>query len=86
MSVERTEAPPGLAGGDWYRYVIGEGENRIRGYRQGERAAVLRSVEEIVQAMNERRSGKRGRVQLVTTSKKRTQSRASSAAQTATKP
>ena len=71
VSVEPTEAPPGMAGSDWFRYVIGEGDNRIRGYRQGERATVMRSVEEIVQAMNERRSGKRGRVHLVTTSKER---------------
>lgn len=37
----------------------------IRGYRQGGLRAVTTAVEEIVAQLNERRMGKRGRVNLV---------------------
>ena len=68
VSVEPTDTPTGLAGSGWHRYVIGRGDNEICGYRRGERSTVVKDVKEIVARMNERRSGKRGRVQLVTQS------------------
>lgn len=64
ISVEPAEAPDDLGGTDWYCYIIGQGANRIRGYRQGNPNSVRRSVEEIVLRLNERRIGKRGRVHL----------------------
>ena len=54
-------------------YVIAQGANRIEGHRQGKLKAVTQAVEEIVAQLNERRLGKRGRVNLVPTPKKTAQ-------------
>ncbi|MCH7508979.1 MAG: hypothetical protein IIB68_03970 [Proteobacteria bacterium] len=73
VSVQRAEPPPGVEGSDWYRYVITQGSNTINGCRQGDLEAVTLAVEEIVVQLNERRLGKRGRVNLVPTPKKNSQ-------------
>ncbi len=71
VSVRSVEPPPGAAGSDWHRYVISQGgANAINGYRQGTLQAVNSALEEIVVLLNERRMGKRGRVNLVPTPKK----------------
>jgi len=64
VSVRPAEAPPDMEGTGWHCYVIGQGTNMIRGYRQGDLNAVTTAVEEIVVRLNERRFGKRGRVHL----------------------
>ncbi len=53
-----------MVGSGWQCYVIQQGENKIRGYQQGNAKAVRRAVEEIVARLNERRYGKSGRVHL----------------------
>jgi hypothetical protein len=63
-SVHKSEPPSGIQGDDWVRYEIGQGPNLITGYRRGTLAAIKRVAEEIVIGLNERRSPKRGRVQL----------------------
>jgi len=60
-SVKPSEAPQGMLGMDWHCYVIVQGRNSIRGYRQGSRPVVMSAVEEIVNQLNERRYGKRWR-------------------------
>jgi hypothetical protein len=73
VSVRPAEPPPGGKGSNWYRYVIAfEGINNIHGCRQGGLKAVTRAVEEIVAQLNERQSGRSGRVQLVLKKKPRT--------------
>ena len=69
ISVRRAEPPPGGEGADWYDYVIMQGSNTIHGCQQGNRQAVTTAVEGIVAQLNERRMGKRGRVNLVPTPK-----------------
>jgi len=64
VSVEPTDPPGGMVGTGWHCYIIGQGENTIRGYQRGNINAVRRSVEEIVARLNERRYGRSGRVQL----------------------
>ena len=57
---------------NWYKYVISfEGNTNLQGYRQGSLAAVTESVEEFVAQLNERHMGKRGRVNLAPTPKKK---------------
>ncbi len=73
VSVEREEPPSGMEGPDWHHYVIAQGTNTIHGHRQGNLKAVTIAVEEIVAQLNERRMGKRGRVNLVPTPKKTTE-------------
>lgn len=70
VSVKPVDAPEGTEGKDWHRYEIAQGVNSIEGHRQGKLKAVTKAVEEIVALLNERRSGKRGRVNLVPTPKK----------------
>ena len=62
------DPPPGAVGTDWHCYVIEQGKNNIRGYRQGSIDGVTRAVEEIVVRLNERRRGRFGRVHLTMTS------------------
>jgi hypothetical protein len=64
LSVNSSAPPTGSEGSDWVRYRIGQGPNLITGYRQGNLAMIKATVEEIVVGLNERRSPKRGRVQL----------------------
>jgi hypothetical protein len=71
VSIERSEAPSGTEGKNWYSYVIAQGPNVIQGYRQGSLKAVTEAVDEVVGQLNERRMGKRGRVNLVPTPKKK---------------
>ena len=73
VSIKRAEAPPGTEGTGWHHYVISQGNNRISGHRQGTLTAVTLAVEEIGVQLNERQLGKRGRVNLVPTPKKRAQ-------------
>ena len=63
-SVEPTETPPDMEGSNWHSYVIVQGPNTIRGYRQGSLSSVRREVKDLVMRLNERRTGKRGRVQI----------------------
>ena len=71
VSVRRAEPPPGTEGSNWHRYVISfGGSNSINGYRRGNLRVVTGAVEENVALLNERHSGKHGRVHLVPTPKK----------------
>lgn len=72
ISVEKSEPPDGNQGTDWVHYRIAQGPNEISGYRRGSLASARKAAKEIVANLNERRSPKRGRVQL-------TQSRKSAA-------
>ena len=62
-----------MEGSNWYQYVISfEGNHTLQGYQQGNLGAVTQSVEEFVAQLNERHMGKRGRVNLAPTLKKKT--------------
>ena len=63
-TVRKADAPSGSQGENWIKYEITQGTNVITGYRQGSVTAIKRVAEEIVVGLNERRSPKRGRVQL----------------------
>ena len=70
-SIRSVDPPPGTEGLGWHEYVIAQGGvNVIQGFRQGSLRAVTWALDEIVEQMNERRKGKRGRVNLVPTPKK----------------
>ena len=72
VSIRRAEAPAGAEGSNWYRYVIAfAGSNNIRGCRPGSLNAVTGEVKEIVAQLNERHRGKRGRVHIVPSPKKK---------------
>lgn len=54
ISIERTTAPSGGAGGNWFVYRIAQGKNMATGYRRGSRGDVDAEVERIVNALNVR--------------------------------
>jgi len=64
LEITRSTPPTGGEGSNWVSYRIRQGENVITGYQQGSLASVKAKVEEIVVALNERRSPRRGRVHL----------------------
>ena len=65
ISVQRAVVPVGADGSDWHQYVIRQGDNEIRGFRQGTALAVTAIAEEMVTNLNERRSHKPGRRQII---------------------
>ena len=70
VSVQPTEPPTNVDGTNWHSYLIMQGTNAIRGYRQGSLSSVTKAVKELVFLLNERRAGKRGRVHLVMSKEK----------------
>ncbi|MDH4110031.1 MAG: hypothetical protein OEW35_17225 [Gammaproteobacteria bacterium] len=64
ISIEPAEAPANTTGSNWCRYQIGQGTNRIYGFRQGDLPSITESIEELVLRLNERRGGKLRRVHL----------------------
>jgi hypothetical protein len=65
VSINSVAAPSGMHEGNWHRYEICQGHNRIVGYRAGDALVVRETVESIVIALNLRRRTRRGRVQVV---------------------
>jgi hypothetical protein len=65
ISVQCVGVPAGADGPNWHQYVIRQGENEIRGFRQGTALAVTAVAEQMVTDLNERRSHKPGRRQIV---------------------
>ncbi len=64
VSVQESPPPAGSEGSGWFSYRIAQGSNTITGYRQGSRSVIEAELRETVVALNERRSPRRGRVQL----------------------
>ncbi len=72
VSIQPAEPPSGGIGSKWHHYVIAfEGSNTITGCRAGSLNTVTSGVEEMVAQLNERHKHKRGRVDLVSTPKKK---------------
>ncbi|MGB5720476.1 MAG: hypothetical protein WBM34_07240 [Woeseiaceae bacterium] len=71
-SVKPMEPPSGSEASEWHSYVIVQGPNVIRGFREGDLKAVTQAAEAIVAQLNERRMGKRARAQLVIAKSKKT--------------
>jgi hypothetical protein len=61
LSIRPTSAPSGQTGRNWLIYEIAQGENIIKGYRQGDLKAETAEVEKIVVSLNERRHSPKGR-------------------------
>ena len=53
-SIEKTEPPEGVTGGEWYEYVIGRGSSVITGKRSGTLKAVTEYVEQYADNLNQR--------------------------------
>lgn len=61
VSLEKSEAPDGVGGDDWYRYVIERGNSQIIGNMCGTLQKVKTKVSEFVENLNERVASPKGR-------------------------
>lgn len=52
--VEKTDAPDGGQGQDWYRYVLESGRSTITGHRSGSRKDVLAYATQCAEQLNTR--------------------------------
>ena len=53
-SVEKTDPPAGMPEGNWYRYVISEGESKIEGFQPGSLYTVTQHAETFADDLNAR--------------------------------
>ncbi|MGI9228329.1 MAG: hypothetical protein ACR2P9_00540 [Gammaproteobacteria bacterium] len=60
ISVDKVDPPKG-ANGNWYCYVIGQGNSRITGSRQGTLREVTAYANRYAKSLNERCGGRGGR-------------------------
>ena len=57
ISIDKTEAPSGMSGDNWYRYVIGQGASKIEGLTMGDMKNVTEHAEAIAFDLNGRSKG-----------------------------
>ena len=55
-SVEKTDPPEGMPDGEWHRYIVGQGESKIEGYKSGSLVAVTHHAEMFAEDLNARAS------------------------------
>lgn len=56
ISIEKSEAPGGAAGDNWYRYVIDSPGAPLTGYFRGKKSEVKVHVDNFVSKLDERRN------------------------------
>lgn len=59
MSIEKTSAPEGMVGDDWYKYVIGKGSSEIQGLKMGTLNEVTEHANNVANDLNDRSKGKK---------------------------
>jgi hypothetical protein len=60
VSVEKTEPPEGVDGGNWYKYIVGRGDSSLVGSRRGTLKQVTEHAQTLVNDLNAR-SGRKGK-------------------------
>jgi len=61
VSIEKTPAPEGSEGGNWYKYVVARDNSKIVGNMRGTLQQVTKYADEFVENLNNRASLPRGR-------------------------
>ena len=54
MIVEKTDPPEGMPDGNWHRYIIGQGDSKIEGFKSGSLQAVTQHAEAFAQDLTAR--------------------------------
>ena len=54
LSIEKTDPPGNVTGGEWYRYIIEHDASPIEGIRSGTLRSVQQHLEEYVENLNAR--------------------------------
>lgn len=60
VSVEKTDPPEGIDGGNWCKYIVGRGDSSLVGSRRGTLKQVTEHAETLVSDLNAR-SGRKGK-------------------------
>jgi hypothetical protein len=53
-SIEKCAPPKGMAGENWYQYIVGQQGSKITGYKSGTLKSVTKHVEEFIAGLNDR--------------------------------
>lgn len=61
VSIEKTSAPEGSEGGNWYQYIVARDNSKIVGNMRGTLQQVTKYADEFVENLNNRASLPRGR-------------------------
>ena len=59
MDIEKISTPDGMAGDNWYQYVVGEGTSEIKGLTMGTLNQVTEHANKVADDLNERSKGKK---------------------------
>ena len=54
LSIEKTDPPENVSGGEWYRFTIEHKTAQINGFRSGTLRSVKKHLEEYVETLNTR--------------------------------
>ena len=52
--IEKCQTPKGMAGENWYQYIVGQQDSKITGYKSGTLKSVTEHVEEFIAGLNDR--------------------------------
>ena len=59
MNIEKTSTPDGMAGDNWYQYVVGQGTSEIKGLTMGTLNQVTEHANRVANDLNDRSKGKK---------------------------
>ena len=59
MNIEKINTPDGMAGDNWYQYVVGQGTSEIKGLTMGTLKQVTEHANNVANDLDERSKGKK---------------------------
>ena len=59
MNIEKISTPDGMAGDNWFQYVVGQGSSEIKGLTMGTLNQVTEHANKVADDLNERSKGKK---------------------------
>ena len=59
MNIEKISTPDGMAGDNWYQYVVGQGTSEIKGLTMGTLNQVTEHANNVADDLNDRSKGKK---------------------------
>lgn len=59
MNIEKISTPDGMAGDNWFQYVVGQGTSEIKGLTMGTLNQVTEHANKVADDLNDRSKGKK---------------------------
>lgn len=69
MNIEKISTPDGMAGENWYQYLVGQGSSEIKGLTIGTLKQVTEHVNKVASDLNDRSKGKKAGYSSISSSK-----------------